>query len=87
MKKWNLSLERKRMIILGGIIFLITILDFINGSTFRILEMTGPECLATHLFQISILILVASLFLKMTIKKKIQKWILALIVPTVLAMS
>lgn len=87
MKKWNLNQEWKKIYLIGGIVFLITILDLIDGSTFRFMEMGGPECLASHLFQISIIMLIVSLFQKKKLRKKIQKWSLVIIVPTILALE
>ncbi|MFK8005198.1 MAG: hypothetical protein AB8H03_02455 [Saprospiraceae bacterium] len=51
------------------------------------MEITGPECLATHIFQISILALVVSVFTKKEVRNKIQKWSLIIIIPTILAIA
>ncbi|WP_020568631.1 hypothetical protein [Neolewinella persica] len=86
MKKWDLEQDWKKATLVIGIIFTILVLDIINGSSLRFMEITGPECLATHLFQMSILALLFSLFTKKEARSKIQKRSSIIIIQTVLAM-
>lgn len=87
MSPWNLRKDWKKAALVICLIFTGLILDFINGSSLRFMEIAGPECLATHVFQISLLGLLVSLFLKKEIRPKVQKWMLILIIPTILAIA
>lgn len=77
----------KKIILTGGIVFLIIVLDVINGSSFNFLQITAPVCLATQLFELLMIVLIISLFFKKELRKQVQKWSLAFLVPSVLAIA
>ncbi len=81
MSKWNLEYDWSKVAKIIGTIFIILILDFKNGSPF------GSYCLATHLIQILVLGLIISLFVKNKLKKKIYKWSLIVLIPSILALA
>lgn len=87
MTKQKFNQELKLKFLISGIVFLILILGFINGSVYRFMELTRPECLATHLVQISVIALIVSIFSKNKTKKKIQKWSIMMIIPSMLAIG
>ncbi len=81
----SLCIDSASQFYLAWVLFILFLMDVLNGSTIQIYQLSGPQSLADQLLPFATMFAVFILIVKGVKNRRINKWVLVIIVPMILS--